>query len=306
MERPPSSDARWALSTILLCPTRSLRVQEALTHRRPSYSHWSASSYPWRHYFDICTFFLNCLYIASSASLTVTPFRFRAVTSSPSGKWRSIFLTGGLVRNFLSASLSSSVAGDVFSFLWFNESISRDFFFMSTATTTTTTATTTKGQKIGWHEITTIIWWWRAEIDHTSSASVFPSLSRFLCLPFLKSHQPHTNPGRCMQLKEAKEWATYPDRWCCTLQLRSNLPSDDLWLLPWVAMTTSRRRPNRPWWDLQYQRTWCVLIEFYGSTICEGRQSGVQIWLVRDSKRWIRYEAAVCIYGRGGSKQQDW
>lgn len=47
----------------------------------------------------------------------VTPFRFRAVTSRPNGKWRSIFLTGGLVRNFLSASLSSSVPGDVLSFL---------------------------------------------------------------------------------------------------------------------------------------------------------------------------------------------
>lgn len=63
------------------------------------------------------TFFLNCLCMASRASLIVTPFRFRAVTSRPSGKWRSIFLTGGLVRNFLSASFSSSVAGEVFSFL---------------------------------------------------------------------------------------------------------------------------------------------------------------------------------------------
>ena len=47
----------------------------------------------------------------------VTPFRFRAVTSRPSGKCRSIFLTGGVVRNFFSTSLSSNVAGDVFSFL---------------------------------------------------------------------------------------------------------------------------------------------------------------------------------------------
>lgn len=170
---------------------------------------------------------------------------------------------------------------------------------MSTATTTTTT----KEQKMNWHDTTMIIWWWRREIVHTSSAFVFLSLSRFLCLPFLKSHQPHTNTSRCMQLKEAKEWATYPGRWCCTLQLRSNLPSDDLWLPPWVVMTTSRRRPNRPWWDLQYQRTWCVLIEFYGRTKWEGRQSGVQIWLIRDSKRWTRYEAVVCICGRGGSKQ---
>ena len=55
--------------------------------------------------------------MASRASLIVTPLRFRAVTSSPSGKCRSIFLTGGLVKNFLSASFSSSVAGDVFNFL---------------------------------------------------------------------------------------------------------------------------------------------------------------------------------------------
>ncbi len=63
------------------------------------------------------TFFLNCLCMASRASLIVTPFRFRAVTSRPSGKCRSIFLTGGLVRNFLSTSFSSSVAGEVLSFL---------------------------------------------------------------------------------------------------------------------------------------------------------------------------------------------
>jgi hypothetical protein len=55
--------------------------------------------------------------MASKASLTVTPLRFRAVTSSPSGKCRSIFLTGGLVKNFLRASLSSSEAGEVLSFL---------------------------------------------------------------------------------------------------------------------------------------------------------------------------------------------
>lgn len=65
------------------------------------------------------TFFLNCLWIASSASLIVTPLRFRAVTSRPRGKWRSIFLTGGVVKNFLSVSFSSSVAGDVLSFLAF-------------------------------------------------------------------------------------------------------------------------------------------------------------------------------------------
>jgi hypothetical protein len=47
----------------------------------------------------------------------VTPFRFRAVTSRPRGKCRSIFLTGGVVSIFLSASLSSRVAGEVLSFL---------------------------------------------------------------------------------------------------------------------------------------------------------------------------------------------
>lgn len=47
----------------------------------------------------------------------VTPFRFRAVTSSPRGKWRSIFLTGGVTRSLLRISLSSIVEGDVFSFL---------------------------------------------------------------------------------------------------------------------------------------------------------------------------------------------
>jgi hypothetical protein len=47
----------------------------------------------------------------------VTPFRFRAVTSSPSGKWRSIFLTGGIVSIFLRASLSSRDDGEVLSFL---------------------------------------------------------------------------------------------------------------------------------------------------------------------------------------------
>ena len=63
------------------------------------------------------TFFLNCLWIASNASLIVTPFRFRAVTSSPSGKCRSIFFTGGVVRNFLSTAGSSTVLGDVLSLL---------------------------------------------------------------------------------------------------------------------------------------------------------------------------------------------
>ena len=55
--------------------------------------------------------------MASSASLIVTPFKFRAVTSRPVGKRKSIFLTGGVVRSFFNTSLSSSDAGEVFSFL---------------------------------------------------------------------------------------------------------------------------------------------------------------------------------------------
>lgn len=47
----------------------------------------------------------------------VTPLRFRAVTSSPSGKCRSIFFTGGVVSSFLRISLSSTVEGDVLIFL---------------------------------------------------------------------------------------------------------------------------------------------------------------------------------------------
>lgn len=64
------------------------------------------------------TFFLNCLWIASNASLIVTPFRFRAVTSSPRGKCRSIFLTGGVVSIFFRIVGSSTVLVDVLSFLW--------------------------------------------------------------------------------------------------------------------------------------------------------------------------------------------
>lgn len=63
------------------------------------------------------TFFLNCLWMASSASLIVTPFRFRAVTSRPKGKCKSIFLTGGLTSFSLRISLSSMVFGDLLSFL---------------------------------------------------------------------------------------------------------------------------------------------------------------------------------------------
>lgn len=54
--------------------------------------------------------------MASSASLIVTPFKFRAATSRPSGKCRSIFLTGGVVRSFLRTAGSSTVLGDLLSF----------------------------------------------------------------------------------------------------------------------------------------------------------------------------------------------
>lgn len=40
------------------------------------------------------------------------------MTSRPSGKWRSIFLMGGLQSSFLRTSWSSTLDGDVFNFLW--------------------------------------------------------------------------------------------------------------------------------------------------------------------------------------------
>ncbi len=55
--------------------------------------------------------------MASSASFIVTPFMLRAVTAMPSGKRRSIFLTGGVVRNVFRTAGSSTVVGDVFIFL---------------------------------------------------------------------------------------------------------------------------------------------------------------------------------------------
>lgn len=55
--------------------------------------------------------------MASMASLMVTPLRLRAVSSRPRGNCRSIFLMGGVVRSFLSSSLSSMVVGEVLSFL---------------------------------------------------------------------------------------------------------------------------------------------------------------------------------------------
>src|SRR6266498_305283 len=55
--------------------------------------------------------------MASSASLIVTPFMLRAVTSRPRGKCRSIFLTGGVVSIFFKVSGSPIEVGEVLSFL---------------------------------------------------------------------------------------------------------------------------------------------------------------------------------------------
>ena len=65
----------------------------------------------------ILTRFLNCLWMASSASLMVTPFMFRAVTSNPSGKCRAMDLSLGSVRGSFKTDGSSTVLGDLFSFL---------------------------------------------------------------------------------------------------------------------------------------------------------------------------------------------
>lgn len=70
------------------------------------------------------TRFLYALWMASSASLIVTPFMFRAVTSFPSLKWRSIFLTLGFVRGSLRIAGSSMPLGLWLIFLY-HEAISR-------------------------------------------------------------------------------------------------------------------------------------------------------------------------------------
>ena len=126
----PSSGGPLGVSTTLPCPTRSLPGRGGLARHRPTYAmavstrslmvikkHCESGCQTRSSQTGRLTFFLNCLWIASSASFIVTPFRFRAVTSSPRGKCRSIFLTGGVVSIFLSASLSSTVDGEVFNFL---------------------------------------------------------------------------------------------------------------------------------------------------------------------------------------------
>ena len=64
------------------------------------------------------TLFLNCLWMASSASLIVTPFMLRAETSRPRGKCRVIFLTFGMHNGRARYAGSSTVDGDLFSFLY--------------------------------------------------------------------------------------------------------------------------------------------------------------------------------------------
>jgi hypothetical protein len=66
---------------------------------------------------EVLTRFLNCLWMASSASLMVTPFMFRAVTSRPSGKCRAMDLSLGSVSGSFKTSESSTVDGDLFNFL---------------------------------------------------------------------------------------------------------------------------------------------------------------------------------------------
>lgn len=87
----------------------------------------------------ILTRFLNCLWMASSASLMVTPFMFRATTSRPSGKWSVIFLTLGVHNGIFRTAGSSTLEDDSFSFLRSHVSIvlrSRLTVDVSTAATT--------------------------------------------------------------------------------------------------------------------------------------------------------------------------
>ena len=113
-----SGGARSDVSTTPPCPTRSRRGMGHLARHRPAADIESVMlMYFVGKRIKKHTRFLNCLWMASSASLMVTPLRFRAVTSSPSGKCRSIFLTGGVVSSFLSMSFSSTVLGEVLIFL---------------------------------------------------------------------------------------------------------------------------------------------------------------------------------------------
>lgn len=56
----------------------------------------------------------------------MTPFRLRAVTSRPSGKCKSIFLTFGKHKGLASISGSPREVGEVFSFLQHNVNVDSD------------------------------------------------------------------------------------------------------------------------------------------------------------------------------------
>ena len=102
-------------STTLPCPTRTQPGMVLLARLQPIElisARSRTAQRTSRH-----TLFLNCLCIASSASLMVTPFRFRATTSIPVGNLRSIFLTGGLVSIFLRTPGSSIELEDWLIFL---------------------------------------------------------------------------------------------------------------------------------------------------------------------------------------------
>lgn len=100
------------VSTTPLDPIQSLSGMVLRARHRPYKSALKTSMH-----MRLLTFFLNCLCIASSASFIVTPFRFRAETSRPNGKCRSIFLTGGVVSNFLRTVGSSTSCTEVLTFL---------------------------------------------------------------------------------------------------------------------------------------------------------------------------------------------
>lgn len=87
------------------------RVPERLGKRTHKKNTWNS----------LRTRFLYALWMASRASLIVTPFRLRAVTSLPNGKCRSIFLTGGLVNGSFRIAGSSTVAELLLIFLYVHQ-----------------------------------------------------------------------------------------------------------------------------------------------------------------------------------------
>lgn len=69
--------------------------------------------------------------MASKASLIVTPVLFRAWTTSPCWKCRSIALMAGVTKSFVSMSFSSTVDAEVFIFLFYT-SVSADHLRQAT------------------------------------------------------------------------------------------------------------------------------------------------------------------------------